>query len=183
MLALQISRAIEASLESCSEPDMQIEVLSWVLEKHWADLLDHVLLLRSIAAQWEIISGMSHSLGEIKQGNSGAKLATKHAILMATVSSGSISSIHQVAKALSVHPRNITLVLERRGAMDADGNFLWLLSSRRTRTNGMEEAVKEVVILWWVQETRVSPNRKQVTRLRIVAGFHNERPLHFLMEA
>jgi hypothetical protein len=44
------------------------------------------------------------------------------------------------------------------------------------------EAVKEVVIMWWIQETRVSPNRKQVARRRIVAGVYNEKPLHFLME-
>jgi hypothetical protein len=159
-LALHISRAIEAGLASCSGPDMRKEVLSRVLEKHRADLPDHVLPLRSVVVQQEIISGVSRSLGGIKQANSSAKLATKHAILTAVVSSRSISSVRQVAKALSVYPRNITLALERRGAMDADGNFLWSLSIRWTRTDGVGEAVKEVVILWWVQETRVSPNQK-----------------------
>ena len=126
---------------------------------------------------------MSRSLNEIKQANSDAKLAAKHAILTAAVSAGSISSVRQVARDLSVHPRNITLAIERRGAMDADRNFLWTLSIRRTRVDGVEEAVKDVVIMWWIQETQVSPNRKQVARLRIAARVYNEKPLHFLMEA
>ena len=126
---------------------------------------------------------MSRSLSEIKQANSGAKLAAKHAILTAAVSAGSISSVRQVARALSVHPRNITLAIERRGAMDADGNFLWTLSIRRTRVDGVGDMVKDVVIMWWVQEMRVSPNRKQVARFRIAAGVYDEKPLHFLMEA
>jgi hypothetical protein len=82
-----------------------------------------------------------------------------------------------------MHPRNITLAIERREAMDADGNFLWTLSIRRTRIDGMGEAVKDVVIMWWIQETRVSPNRKQVARLRIAARVYDEKPLYFLMEA
>jgi hypothetical protein len=99
---------------------MQKEVLSQILEKHRADLPEHVFPFRSAMAQREIISGVSQSLDEIKQANSGAKLAAKHAILTAAVNGGSIFSIRQVVKALSVHPRNIMLALERRGAMDAD---------------------------------------------------------------
>jgi hypothetical protein len=122
-------------------------------------------------------------LGEIKQANSGAKLVAKHTILTATMSAGGMSSKHQLAKALSVHPRNIALAMERRGAMDAEDNFLWILSIRRTRIDGVGETMKEVVILWWIQETQVSPNRKQVTQQWIAAGVYDEKPLHFLMEA
>ena len=107
----------------------------------------------------------------------------KHAILTVAVSARSISSICQVARALSVHPKNIMLAIERREAMDADGNFLWTLSIWQTRVDGMGEAVKDVVIMWWIQETRVSPNRKQVAHLRIAVGVYDEKPLHFLMEA
>jgi hypothetical protein len=181
-VALQISRAIEAGLACCPGPQMRKEVLGRVLDKHRADLPEHVLPLRTVVAQREIISGVSRCLGEIKQANSGAKLAAKHAILTAAVSGGSISSVREVAKALSVHPRNIMLAMERRGAMDVEGNFLWTLTIRRTRTDGVGEAVKEVVIMWWIQETRVSPNRKQVARRRIAAGVYDEKPLHFLME-
>jgi hypothetical protein len=181
-VALQISRAIEAGLACCPGPQMRKEVLGRVLDKHWTDLLEHVLPLIIVVAQREIISRVSRCLGEIKRANSGAKLAAKHAILTAVVSGGSISSIRQVAKALSVHPRNITLAMERRGAMDTEDNFLWTLTIRCTRTDGMEEPVKEVVILWWIQETRVSPNRKQVARRRIVVGVYDEKPLHFLIE-
>ena len=71
---------------------------------------------------------MSWCLDKIKQANSDAKLVAKHAILTAVVSGGSISSVRQVAKALSVHPRNITLAMERQGEMDVEGNFLWTLT-------------------------------------------------------
>jgi hypothetical protein len=86
---------------------------SQVLEKHQIDLSEHVFPLRKAVAQREIISRMSRSLGEIKQANNIAKLVAKHAILIAAVSGGSTSSVCHVAKALSVHPRNIMLAIER----------------------------------------------------------------------
>ena len=41
--------------------------------------------------------------------------------------------------------------------------------------------MKEVVILWWIQETRVTPNWKQVACRRIVVGVYDEKSLHFLI--
>jgi hypothetical protein len=66
--------------------------------------------------------------------------------------------------------------------MDVNRNLLWTLSICWTRKDGMEEVVKQVVILWWMQEIQVSPNCKQVACLKIAARVHDKKSLHFLME-
>jgi len=66
--------------------------------------------------------------------------------------------------------------------MCESGGVLWTLSVRRKKMDGMTAKVKNVVLTWWVSETRVSPNKKDVTRKRIGPGVYDERPTHYLME-
>jgi hypothetical protein len=42
--------------------------------------------------------------------------------------------------------------------------------------------VKEVVIDWWVAETRISPNKSKVTCKRLKVMVYDEKAKHFLME-
>jgi hypothetical protein len=66
--------------------------------------------------------------------------------------------------------------------IDQSWAFLWCLSVRKKRTNGILVPVKNVVLQWWVVETQASPNKSNVTRKRLEVGVFDEKLTHFLME-
>jgi hypothetical protein len=41
----------------------------------------------------------------------------------------------------------------------------WVKFDRNQRNNALSEDVKCIVIKWWIEETKVSPNMKDVCRL------------------
>jgi hypothetical protein len=47
--------------------------------------------------------------------------------------------------------------------MDQGGEFLWSLSLRKKRCDVLSSFVKVAIISWWVLETKINPNRKEVT--------------------
>ncbi len=116
-----------------------------------------------IALQDEVISGLMKSLGEVNQLCFTSKLATKHVLLITTISSKGNSSMRFKAQVLGVHPRKIVLAVEQRRIMDQGGEFLWNLSLRKKRSDVLSSFVKVAIISWWVLETKISPNRKEVT--------------------
>jgi len=103
------------------------------------------------------------SLGKVKRFCFTSKLATKHVLLTTTISSKGNSSMRFKAQVLGVHPRNIVLAVEQRRIMDQGGEFLWRFSLRKKRSDLLSSFVKVVIISWWVLETKISPNRKEVT--------------------
>ncbi len=121
------------------------------------------------------------SLGEVKQSCFTSKLATKHVLLTMVVSFMGSSLMRSKAQVLGVHPQNIGLAVERRRIMNQSGDFLWNLSLRKKRSDVLSPSIK-VVISWWVSETRISPNRKEVTQSQIFPHVANEKPTHYLME-
>jgi hypothetical protein len=87
-----------------------------------------------------------------------------------------------VTKTLGVHHRNVSAIISRRKLINDNGFALWSLFVRKKRTNGLLELLKKTIIDWWTSETRVSPNKSDVTQRRLEAMVYNERPTHFLME-
>jgi hypothetical protein len=67
--------------------------------------------------QIKLLSWVVQSLSEAKRPSSITKLAIKHAILMALVSSGSTTSLRQKTQLPKIHPRNITIVVHHRESM------------------------------------------------------------------
>lgn len=134
-------------------------------------------------AQQEVINGLVKSLSEVKNPSLAPNLATKHAILTAAISSGCTSSFRQKARVLGVHPRNVHRAVARRKAMESlSGKFMWTLSIRKKRLDTLSAATKAAVLLWWLGETRMSPNRKEVVRKRLEAFVYDEKPTQYLME-
>ena len=61
-----------------------------------------------------------------------------------------------------VHPRNILNAIERRSAcVDIQEQYKLLEQEKRV---GLSDYVKETVRAWWHGRSRVSPNKKDVTR-------------------
>jgi hypothetical protein len=106
----------------------------------------------------------------------------RHAILTTAISAHTTSLVRGVARALSVHHKNVMGVISRRMLMDANGFSLWSLFMRKKRTDGLLGLVKEVVIGLWVVETRINLNKSKVTCKGLEAMVYDEKPTHFLME-
>jgi hypothetical protein len=85
---------------------------------------------------------MTRSLQEIKQANSGAKLASKHVIL--SVSAGPISSMKNIAKVLGVHCQNIDIAMHRHNITSDTCDVLWSLFVKNRRTDGYTIGAKIV---------------------------------------
>lgn len=183
-VALLIADSIRSNLALCPGPKSRKSVLKKVLDhkKVVDDLPDHILPSRVAVAYQEVVAGVSCRLEYVKSANSAAKLATKHAILDASVSCHSEASVRQVARVLGVHHRNIHEAINKRELVSARGEFLCTLTVRKKRADGLNDGERNAIICWWVSESRVSPNKKDVTRRRVAPGVHDEKPTHYLQE-
>ena len=183
-VSLLIAKSIRSHLSVCPGPLSRKIVLKKALDHKVVveDLPDHILPSKVALAYKEVVAGVSLKLDLVKRANSAAKLAAKHAILDATVSCQRESSVRQLAKALGIHHRNVHRAINRRDVLSATGQFLFCLTVRRKRTDGLREEERIVIITWWVVETRVSPNKKDVTRKRLAPGVFDEKPTHYLQE-
>jgi hypothetical protein len=59
---------------------------------------------------------------------------------------------------------------------------MWKLSLKKRKINNMLPATRNVIVQWWIEETRVSSNKSEVTRKRLGSGIYDEKTTHFLME-
>jgi hypothetical protein len=85
----------------------------------------YILPPKLAIAQWEVLARMTRSLEEIKQVYFSAKLASKHAILEATINAWLISFMRDIAKVLSVHPWNIAIAMQRCMVNSDSSDALW----------------------------------------------------------
>jgi hypothetical protein len=122
------------------------------------------------------------ALDENQGSNNGVKLVAKHVLLTIAINVHSSSSTRDVTKTLSVHHRNVNVVISRQKLINDNGFALWSLSVKKKRTNGLLELLRKIVIDWWTSKTRVSPNKRDVTQRRLEAMVYDERPTHFFME-
>jgi hypothetical protein len=184
ILASVIVECILRNLDVCPGPRSRRLVIGRVLNHNrlCVDVPDYVLPKKVAVAQQEILRGVTIRLDEVRSANSASKLAIKHAILDASILEQGDSSARQVAKVLRIHHRNVSKAVVRREVMHTAGDFLFSLSVRTKRVDGIALHEKQIIIKWWISETRVSPNKKDVTRKRISANVRDEKPTHYLQE-
>ena len=78
---------------------------------------------------------------------SAINLARRHTTLTVAVSTKCGSSIWKLAKILGAHAWNIMSAMSQFLAFK-DGDFMWTLSIREKRSNGLFKTVKIIVIQW-----------------------------------
>jgi hypothetical protein len=66
--------------------------------------------------------------------------------------------------------------------MDLNSFFLWTLSLKKRGYDALLLATKVATISWWIQKTKVSPNRRKVKWNHVVANVFYEKPTQFLTE-
>jgi hypothetical protein len=57
----------------------------------------------------------------------------------------------------------------------------WVKSDRKQQSNAISEIVKQIVIKWWIEKTKVSLNVKDVRHLISINNWENH-VVHFLQE-
>ncbi len=58
----------------------------------------------------------------------------------------------------------------------------WAFLPHRRRTYGLDGAIVLCVLDWWKNETRISPNRNDVTKKQVAPKMYNEHTTHLLLE-
>lgn len=66
--------------------------------------------------------------------------------------------------------------------MGDSGVPLWTFIVRDKRSDGITPSTKHTIVNWWAIETRVSPNKSDLTWKRLKARVFDKKPTHFLME-
>lgn len=138
-LASVIVECIQRNLDICPGPRSRRSVIGRVLNHKGLcfDVPDYVLPKKVALAQQEILRSVTIRLDEVRNANSASKLAIKHAILDASVLEQGDSSARQVAKVLRIHHRNVSKAVVRREILHTAGDFLFSLSVRTKRVDGL----------------------------------------------
>jgi len=136
-IALFIAEFICSKLSILLGPSSRKAVSGRVLDhkKVCGHLPNHILHSKVLTAYEEVVGGISACLDLVKRANSAVKLATKHAILDAVVSSGmgfsaigtGQSSLRHIRKVLQIHPCNLAVAISRREVMDNNEVFVCTL--------------------------------------------------------
>jgi hypothetical protein len=94
------------------------------------------------------------------------------------VSTQSISvSITRTTRILGLHRCNIVVTLGKHQLIDTSVNLDWATKAKAQRSNILSSVTKTIVEAWWVEQTRSSPNQKEVCNLRMVYLQHAKQYL------
>ena len=132
-------------------------------------------------AQYSFIQSYRTELESLKIPTSTEKLVRKTTLLEATVSCN-VPGVRALSRVLGTKASNISNAIQRRQTLDSAGASIFTLAKRRKR-EGLSNNTKVLVNLWWTSETRVSPNKKDVTRKRLGPKIYEHHPTHFLLES
>ena len=133
-----------------------------------------------------IVSRVRSSLSLMKQPRSGEELFVKRSSMLmlmnqesSTTAEVSQLNLRATARALNIHVRNLYGARSRLTATE-NGQLLWDSCRRKARISIITEEIKELVFSFWLNNTRVSPNKKDVCRKRIGRKAYLQHPIHHL---
>lgn len=132
-------------------------------------------------AQHSFIQSYRTELESLKIPTSREKLVRKTTLLEAAISTN-VPGVRALSRVLGTKKSNISNAIQRRQILESTGSSVFTLAERRKR-EGLSNNTKALVNLWWTSETRVSPNKKDVTRKRLGPKTYEVHPTHFLLES
>lgn len=184
-LSNKISKAIQELLATCESVEAKRDVLEGVLNHNliWPSLPEYYPRPAEAKCIYVFLESYRTELQLVKGAHSKPLLARKGALLDAAVSEGTQGQ-RLLSRVLQVHPRNITAALSRRAGFDIVNPFEKrdFAILERAKRPGLTELVKGVVKSWWHDQSRVSPNKKDVTRRRVGPNTYVVHATHFLTE-
>ena len=133
-----------------------------------------------------IFSNIVHTLSEVKTPHSNKELFLKWATIMACLNGASgvdnQMSGRKAAKALGLHQRNVIVANFWLQHEVEEGSFpLDSCHRQMHRASTITSKIRETVFQFWLVETRISPNKKDVVQKRVGKSAHVlHPPVHLL---
>ena len=168
-------------IECCPQASSRLKVMECFLEHECIAVFlpEYYPRGQDAKVQYEFLKNYEDELEVVKGVHSADMLARKAVLLDAAVST-SVTSTKDLSRILKVHPTNLRVALSRRRTVRLGATPLAL--ARRKRRPGVPNEVKEVVSKWWTEQTRVSPNRKEIVQKWISRNVKEQHCTHYLLE-
>lgn len=180
----RIANSIVRILRRIREPAVRAAVVQKVFSNPRVRPLlpDYYPSPEEARAQRDILQNFRTDLEALKVPHSSGKLARKRAILEAVVGDvdADISNFHNI---LGTRKQNLVAALDRLRSATTSASGRFVVPVRKKREGGLSEEVKLAVLLWWTQETRVSPQRRDVRRKRLGRNLYDTHAAHLLLES
>jgi hypothetical protein len=159
-------------------------VLDRVFKNHQVRPLlpDYYPSPQDVQVQREILHNIRTELQQMNVLYSSGKLARKCSIIEAAMSEFHIH-ISRYQRILGSRKENFVAALGHRHSASTHAGAAFQVPMRNKRGGGILDSVKAAVILWWTEETRVSPNVKDVYRKRLGRNMYDTYPAHLLQES
>ena len=184
-MVLKLLSLFHSTTNGLADSDKK-EVLRDFLED---DSMDSVLAeeLKDLQARSIVVRNLRASFQLVKKSTSNDSLAAKSSCLAMAVR-GSITenanpvSARGFGKVFGVHPRNLTKAKLKREEIDCKGGK-WVLYKRVRRADAIPNSVIELVQQYWTENSRVSPNAKDVKFRRLERNVREDHATHYLEES
>jgi len=112
--------------------------------------------------KFDVLQNMKEGINTHLAGCRKSKLVMVKDTVCTLTSSQSFINKRAVARVFGVDRQNIPRTVLRRAQLDTMNDVFWLNYKRIPRFDTLSEVAKKLVIDWWVQETSISPNPKDV---------------------
>jgi hypothetical protein len=123
----------------------------------------YVLPAQLAKTQQEVLLGWNMSINANKLVQFNVSSVNKNALSIAVTFNVNESNIQSVARVLGVRPRAIGIAKLRHQLANKEGKELWTLRVHKVRVDVVSTEVCNCVVNWWIIQTRVNPNKKDVT--------------------
>lgn len=182
-IASRIVQCIVEELKNCPGPFSRHSVIDRVMGDNvvWPLLPPHYPHPVEAKALQSFLESFKSELNAVKNPYSNNMLARKGALLDAAVGSG-VSGVRALSRVLQTKTANISRALDRQHSRSDDATSKFVPLQRTKRHDGLTALVKETVIAFWHNYTRVSPNKKDIVRKRIGPRSYDSHPTHYLTE-
>lgn len=169
-------------MQGCPEVSSRMKIMELFLdnERIFPFLPEYYPRGEDAKAQFEFLKNYQLELDAVKGVQSADMLARKAVLLDAAISTR-VTCTKALSRVLKVHPGNLRVAITRRSSM----RFLakpFALAKRKKRP-GLPAKTKDLVTKWWTEETRVSPNRKEIVQKWTSPNTYDKHCTHYLLES
>ena len=132
-------------------------------------------------AQRNILKNIRADLQALKVPHSSGMLARKRVILEAVVSEldSDISTFHSI---LGTRKENLVAAMECLRSATTVTCSRYRTPTRKKKEGGVSKEVRADVLQWWTEETRMTPRRRDVRRIRLGRNLYDTHAAHLLLE-
>ena len=183
-ISLQIAQFIVAELRGCPGPYSRKEVIERVMRHNsfWPLLPTYYPRPQEAKVIHAFMENFRNELQLVKIANSNDLLARKSALLDAAVSLG-VDGVSALSRVLETSTGSLTLAMRRRVLAANPNEKVPRLRLNRQKREGLSDYIKQQVEEWWNNQTKVSPNKKDIVRHNVGRNEWDEpHPTHYLCE-